>query len=166
MFRRSGMRSDNMNTKTQNSRDNNHLLDPWKVREQKFPGWHGFSKVAGDKNYIALFFTPGTDPSDVLRTVSAHHDVPVRVVHTPIFKKISTGPLVSGISTLRPGSGVFSSSSNCGQGPTGTIGAFLRPTTTKANDPRWLLSSHHILAGTVCQSGIEIHRDTGEVISS
>lgn len=157
-----------MNTNTKNLEDSNYLLGAWGDREQKFPGWHGFSKDAVDGKQTALFFSPGTDPSALLRALASSglKNVTTRVVHTPPFKKISTSTMVSGVSTLRPGSGVFSASSNCGQGPTGTIGAFLRPVTTKTTDPRWLLSSHHILVGATCPSGIQIRRDTGEVIST
>lgn len=152
-----------------------------------FEAWHAYGlRLADDGPRAAVFVEPGFDTEILqdaliaeLQTFLASAEIrkespkisaeisPFEEIQMPPFRQMGSGSEARMGEALRPGGRVFTTSSLCSRGCSGTIGGFLRPLNGVPNGSAWLISNHHILAADEeCTQGVQVRGAGGTLISS
>jgi hypothetical protein len=139
----------------------------WDQRAQLFPGWHGYGWQGPISNPTITFLTDLATKGALAAAIGPLQAMlPIKLVVSARFRTLRTHTELSGLPGVQPGSGIVAKNGECGVGPFGTLGAFLRRNDLPASSPLWLLSNLHILAGKAhCANPVTVESENGKTIS-
>lgn len=138
----------------------------WTQRD-RFPGWHGYGWQGPASRPTVTFLTDLATKGALYDAIAPYrHLAPIKLIVSAKFRTLRTVTGRSGLPQVQPGSGIVATNGNCGVGPFGTLGAFLRRKDLDPSSPLWLLSNLHVLAGNAnCANPVTIESEDGTAIS-